>query len=185
MPLTFVEDTHTYYLDGVRLPGVSEILSRFVPQYPPGSYRELGSAVHLATLLWDRGELEEVGSAIAPRLAAYKKLREEVPMRIIHRESPLYHRSLMYAGTPDIAAEETKFGGRVIFDLKCSDSKPSKHYALQTAAYAGLCFPEPEDVTRVIINLRSNGEWEPFLFTRHDDWAAFCGAVALHKWERS
>ena len=123
MSFTFTEEPHSYHLDGVRLPSVSEIIAPLV-DYSMVSMATLafaatrGKAVHKACELLDFGELDE--DSVDPRIAGYvdgyrKFLFDFSPLWSII-ETPMYHPSLLYAGTPDRFG--VAGGVRAVVDLK-------------------------------------------------------------------
>ena len=116
-------ETHTYTYAGVRVAGVSEVLTGLGivnPTWFSEFARERGSAVHSALeylltgkLLWDR---------LDPRIVKYV----EAAVRFLDDakadregawvERPVYHQVLRYAGTPDLVT--TVFGDPCIADWK-------------------------------------------------------------------
>jgi len=143
--LIFKEDTHEYFLDGVRLPSVSEVKSpldtwiRFVNEDTLERARAFGSAVHLTVQLFLEGDLDEsaLDAPLAGCLGAFKSWRDkegrdffDLGTPII--ETPIAHPRLRYAGTPDL-----RWPGLAIIDLK---SRPydKRSDPVQLAAYEGL-----------------------------------------------
>jgi len=120
---TFTEEPHSYHLDGVRLPSVSEIIAplvdySMVPAATLAFAATRGTAVHYACELLDVGELDE--ASVDPRIAgyvdAYRKFCLDFSPSWDIIELPMYHKTLMYAGTPDRRGEID--GASVVVDLK-------------------------------------------------------------------
>lgn len=106
----FNEEKHQYLLDGQELPGTTKILTdaglidfSFMSAEKLQWYLDKGNAVHLATELWDRDELDEdtVDPEIVGRLEAWKRFRLEIPFEIQGIEIPLYHPLYRYGVKPD------------------------------------------------------------------------------------
>ena len=80
--LTFDAEKHRYYLDGVRVPGVTSVLrgAGFIDdEWFTEEGRERGNAVHAATHFDDEGDLDETSVAplVFPYLRAWRKFRRE------------------------------------------------------------------------------------------------------------
>ena len=97
--------------------------------------RDRGTAVHLATELHDRGELDETkpwGDEKAHgRLAAYKRFLRECNVKILAIEVEVLHPVLFYVGHLDRLVEIN--GLRGIMDIKPPGK--SKWHGVQLAAY--------------------------------------------------
>ena len=121
--LTFIEDSHTYLLDGQELPSVSH-LCRFlrrevyqnVPQWQLEAAALRGTAVHAATEVLDATGAAEIGDEYLPYLTAYRSfLLDHAPLWAM-TEHPIYHPTLHYAGTIDRYGYID--GHRAIVDIK-------------------------------------------------------------------
>jgi hypothetical protein len=128
-----LNDKHEYYLDGNPLDGVTSIIrdSGLMPSYMPDDlewYLERGSAIHLATELYDKGTLDE--STLDPRIAGYleswKQSKHYYPNERIEVQlaDPVY----WYAGTVDRLP---------LLDIK--SGSPATWHRIQLSAYWGLC----------------------------------------------
>ena len=128
--LEFQESTHTYTLDGVRVPSVTQILKPMysfygVPDEVLQAKAELGTNVHRACELLDNDDLDEDSEEglaalepIAGYLAGYKKFKADKKPVVIANEQRLYHPLHKYAGTIDrrlafliLTAEQRKARG--------------------------------------------------------------------------
>jgi hypothetical protein len=110
--IQFDQETHTYNLNGERLPSVTQILK---PLYdfsavPPDVLRraaEFGTAVHKAVELYLKDDLDEqsLDPALVGPLTAFKVFLMDHPALAEQQpiiEIPIYHKRLKYAGTPDL-----------------------------------------------------------------------------------
>ena len=106
MELVLEPITHTYTRDGVRVPGISEIIQsagmvddKWFTEYS----RDRGSMAHLACQLHDEDDLDEstLDPVIRPYLEAWKKFRADTCFNPELIERKLYHPVYGYAGTLD------------------------------------------------------------------------------------
>lgn len=183
--LHFDEASHTYTVDGVVVPSVTQILAplndlSFIKPDALQYKRDLGTAVHKATELHDLGELDEdsVADVVRPYLDAWIRLRRETKLEILGMEKRVYHPAHRYCGTYD---RLVKFDGRrCMWDLKTGAMYPS--YGPQTAAYKNA--EEKESGKRIegrhTIELRDDGTYRIHEMKDPDDWAVFLSCLTLY-----
>lgn len=165
--LTFDEAAHAYYLDGRRLPSVTQVLerTRIVDYgYIPPRTREMalrrGSAVHTAIALDIEGDLDEasfeplMGYVEAAR-AARRDLGIAIPDCFEQRR---YHPQHLYAGTVDLIY------GDILLDWKTNSAE--WWVRLQTAAYAAM-FGGGE-FRRIAVELHDDGTYRLETFKAKD-----------------
>jgi hypothetical protein len=135
--LVIEEATHTYTLDGVRLPSVTQIINRVLPYDFNASewHMQRGSATHRACELLDNASLDwlTVDPEILPRVKAWEAFRRDMPMEIVAVEERLAHSGLRYAGTLDRIFRRD--GKMICADIKNSVSAQVK---IQLAFYSLL-----------------------------------------------
>lgn len=139
--LTFDERTHTYTVDGVPLPSVTEV-TRFLaydyksdrPWLAEQAARR-GTAVHEACALIDYGETPEETPEFAGYLTAYRRFLHDYKPDWELIEFPMGSLDLGYAGTMDRCGMID--GERCVLDIKTGQL----HYtavSAQLTAYAML-----------------------------------------------
>ncbi len=140
MQLEFESAGHTYTLDGQLVPSVSEVLRPIVDysMVPPdvlAAAAEFGANVHLATHLFDLGELDwsTLDPLLVPYVETWKKFLDESGAIVIASEQPIAHKKLGYAGTPDRVLMWRD--QHVVPDLKSTAVVP-RSVGPQTSAYA-------------------------------------------------
>lgn len=148
--LTFDEATHTYTLDGIQLPSVTEI-TRFCaydyksdrPWLAEAAARR-GTAVHEACALIDYGEEPEETPEIAGYLKAYRRFLADYKPDWQLIEHPMGSLALDagYAGTLDRFG--TLNGNPAILDIKTGQLHDAALIA-QLTAYANLWLYQLED----------------------------------------
>jgi hypothetical protein len=135
--LLFEDESHTYTLDGVRIPSVTTILSfgqdlSRIPRWTA----ERGTALHLATEYDDAGDLDEssVGPLVKPHLDAYREWRARYQPKYIATEERVWGEldGLRYAGCIDRVA----MLGNCLAVIDIKSGAPRKEHGAQLAAYA-------------------------------------------------
>lgn len=183
--LRFDEAEHRYYLDGRRLPSVTQVLEDVgiidyskIPHETRETALERGRVVHLLTELDDLDELDE--STVDPQLAGYleawRRFRCETgftPELIEHRQANAQYG---FAGTLDRTG---RFRGATVVDI--ADLKTGTAPAWtrwQMAAYASF-FPTPRTYRRYAVELHNDGTYAvPFVFEGRDWSADFNGFLS-------
>lgn len=180
--LTFDADAHAYYLDGLRLPSVTQILERtgivdysYIPPRVREMALERGRAVHEAIALDLEGDLDEASvepimGYVAAARSALHDLRITKPDEW---ECRGYHSAHFYAGTFDVLA------GRVLLDWKTNSAE--WWVRLQLAAYAAMQ-GDGMTITRVACELHQDGSYRLITFPAKDyrrDWADFLAALRV------
>ena len=186
---TFDEATHTYTLNGRRLPSVTQILKPIGPDFTmvPADVleakRQLGTAAHLACELDDDDDLDELtlAEALQPYVAAWRKFKADTGALVLDNERQLFHASLGFAGTID--RRVTLRGDLWLLDLKTS-AEPHASYGVQLAGYHLLTqLDEPH--RRGTVHLRDDGTYRLHEFKNPNDAACFRALLALHHWKES
>ena len=180
--------THSYWLNGRRIPGITELLSIFgyidKAQYekrgPNAALR--GKAIHSACELLDQNDLDwtSITDDGIPYVMGYEKFLKENDIVIEHEwsEKPLYHPILLFGGTPD--RRLILNGRRSIVDLKTGVIQPWA--ALQTAAQE-ILMQDEEPFDRYALRLTPDGDYKLKAFTNPRDLPLFKSLVA-HYWNQ-
>jgi hypothetical protein len=188
MTLTFEEDTHTYRTEGKVVGSVTQILSplvdfSMVPKDILERAKQLGTAVHKLTELYDLDDLDEEGLSdeLLPFLTAWRKFRAEtgfVPELI---EQRFHHPALRFAGTLDRTG---LIGGRrSVIDIKKMLTL-GPVVGVQLAAYAELCRVNGHEVLdRYGLGLRKDGTYRLVPFKDKSDWPTFLSLLTLRNYK--
>ena len=155
--LQFDEAEHAYYLNGRRLPSVTQIIGGVIPREFHASEWHLnrGSMLHEAIHLHLQGVLdpESVDPLIQPRLDAATKFIKECNVTVIECEKRVASAWLGYAGTADCIAQIGK--DVCLVDWK-STIEPQAD--LQLGGYA-LLLKDHKINKAVAVELRDNGSY--------------------------
>jgi len=146
MGFVFDPAEHAYYLDGRRLPSVTQILQAaalgtdysMVPPAILEHKRQVGVAVHAACRMVDEDDLDEttIADEIRPYVDGYRAFITDTGFRAMGTELALYDDVLGYAGTPDVWGD---LNGRfALLDRKTLWTLDVPTAALQAAGYAPL-----------------------------------------------
>lgn len=185
--LEFIESDHSYWVDGVSVPGVTDLL-RPITDYskvPPDLLargQQMGTAVHRLTELYDRDDLDmdSLDPIFLPYLDAWKKFRSEtgfVPDTIEHQ---MHHPTLRYAGTSDRTGIVK--GEYAVIDIK-KMMVLGPQIGVQLAAYAELHKSEGRKVKRrYALGLRPDGTYRLVEYTEKSDWTVFVSLLNLRSW---
>jgi hypothetical protein len=154
--LTFDAESHSYFWNGVKAPGVTSILQEWVhvtvgteryhvnrfsgvaiPSWKMEEASAKGKDIHLGAQLILQGGIDWEGLAeeyVAP-LRQFEKWLAECQPNVLYTETAFYHPKLGYAGTIDIIAEIRK--ALAFIDIKTGASDT---VGPQVAAYErGWC----------------------------------------------
>lgn len=185
--LHFDEEQHRYFLDGVELPSVTQVLA--VAGLTDWTYcsdwaRERGSIVHKAIHLELTTGLDwsSLPESLHPYVSAALQAIEDLGAETIATERRVVSRLYGYAGTMDWLG---RIDNRLTeWDWKTGPLVPA--YGLQTAAYAEAYAEETGErvARRYGVRLNSNGTYELVPFTDRQDIVNFHAAVRVANWKR-
>lgn len=179
--LTFDEATHTYTLNGEKLPSVTRLLKdaglvddRWFNEQ--GARR--GSFAHSALEFYDHNDLDE--STLDPRLLGFlegwKKFKAESQIEILSIEERVCNEAYWYAGTLD--RRVMMQGEEIIIDVKTG--APMAHHGCQLALYR-MCFPRPLGGMGVYL---SEGGYKIIEYGQLEHMATARAIVTLAAWKR-
>jgi hypothetical protein len=180
--LKFDEKTHSYYLDGLKLPSVTSVLrDARLFEYASGNemYMDRGTNIHMLTELHDTGALDEskVENSILSYLYAWKRFKEDTGIEVLAIEEPVYHPIYLYAGKVDRRVRWN--GNEAVIDIKSGLYAP--WHALQTAAYAKTY---GRTMLRFCVYLSDDGSYDLKEHLDPTDWDIFRSALAIANWKR-
>jgi len=191
--LTFDEATHTYRLDNIMVPSVTQILKPLTSEELAGVDPEilakagrLGTAVHQMTALHDQGDLdvEELHEALVPYLSAWISFKKQAGFKSECIEQMCWSDKYRYAGTVD----RVGFIGNdcVLLDIKTGTKVPDS-IGVQLAAYA-MAWNEsmiPKIKKRLSVQLKGDGKYRMDWWTQKDDWNVFLALLQIKNWKIS
>lgn len=183
--LTFDAPTHIYRWDGQIVPSVTtalRVIERgfgFVSEEILDRAREFGRHVHLATHLFDRGELNEatLDPELALYLAQYKRFLFDTKAQVIASEEIVYSKASGYAGQLDkrYAWKRSTWLG----DLK--SGQVPRTVGPQTAAYQRASIEPPRK--RLCLQLRRM-DYRLIILDDSTDFHYFLSALNCHRFNQ-
>lgn len=180
------ESDHTYWLDGLQVPGVTSILAplcsfEFVKPEVLQAAADFGTAVHLACELDDLGTLDEeaLDPALAPYLSAWRKFSADNAVKWELIESVVYHPTLRYAGKLDRYG--TVKGSPAVVDIKSTTALYAS-VGPQLSAYLKALPNAPILTKRLAVQLRADATYAVKEYTSGLDGAVFASLVTVHNW---
>jgi hypothetical protein len=194
--LTFDGPTHSYTLDGVRVPSVTQVLKPLysfagIPPQVLAVKAELGTAIHRACELLDDDDLDEESedgrAALVPisgYLVGYKKFMAEKQPVVIFNERQLYHSKHRYAGTID--RRYALRGELWDIDLK-STVAMSPIVGIQTAAYSEMFKDQSltgnTNARRGALQLFPDGNYKLWEFKDPSDFSVFLSLLTVQRFK--
>jgi hypothetical protein len=190
--LYFDEPSHRYWLDGVELPSVTQVLA--IAGLTDWSHcgewaRERGSVVHKAIHLELTGGLDwsTLPESLHPYVSAELQAIQDLGAEVVASEVRIVSKLYGYAGTLD---RVVRINGRlVLWDTKTGPIVPA--YGLQTAAYVEAIHEMQPDFLggqrierRYALRLNADGTYELLPFTDRQDIVNFHAAVRVANWKR-
>lgn len=196
--LHFDAVSHTYELGGVQIPNVTLITDSLasyagIPAGVLEKARQRGEAVHYATELWDRNELDvsTVPDSIMGYLQAWELFRSETGFEPFSDgiEAKVHSPTYRYAGTLDRAGtfaafKRVKPSVPVLLDLKATYTIMAA-VEPQTAGYmqAWNETRAPRLQRRFAIHLKKDGKYTLHECSEPSDLSVFLAALTCHNWK--
>ncbi len=195
--ILFEAEGHTYSLDGVRVPSVTQILAdvtmreyRMVRADVMARAAQLGSAVHSVIELDIRKDLDEdaLDPALLPYLAQWRQFVARSGFVPLLSEAIVHSRKFGFAGKLDLFG--VLHGRHAVIDAKRCASVP-RSAGPQTAGYAiALAESHPNGVPigapldRYALHLTPE-RWQLVPLRGRDDARVFLSALTLHQWSNA
>lgn len=186
--LHFDPDGHVYTRNGLVVPNVTSVieatLDQFavVPQDRLDYARELGTAVHEATALYDADDLDidSLDLAILPYLEAWIQFRSDTGFVPYDIEQRLFHPRHFYAGTLDRTG--TLFGKNSLIDIKSGVITPA--VGAQTAAYMEARNYRTKDklTARWVVQLKNDATYRLEQLKGKEDFSVFLSLLCINQW---
>ena len=182
--LDFDPINHTYRVDGVVVPSVTQVLKSVglinfsgIDALTLKRAADFGVAVHYACHLDDIDDLDEstLDDTLKPDLGAWRAFKgpKDDPMFFRQLETPIYSPVYQFAGTPD------RISGQVIIDIK-TGTTVYPVTALQLAGYAVLA--DRPTARRLAVQLKPDGKYQIHEYKDRKDREIFLACLAIYNW---
>jgi len=181
--ITFREEDHTYWKDGINYPAVTKILEEmgFVDSTWFDEWsRTRGSYVHKTVELYNKNELleKDLDERLAPYLDAWRRFKKNSDIVILNSELQVHSDIYRYAGTLDIECNIND--NRAIIDLKSGIVAPVT--ALQLAAYVMARYENYYSVKRYGLSLKG-GRATIIPFENFSDFGVWQAIMAVYNYK--
>lgn len=183
--LTFEEERHLYYLNGLEVPSVTTLMkplsSDFYSTVDPevlNKAAKRGTAIHNAVENYAKFGIEDIPPVYAGYFAGFREWWDSRKPEVLATETKVYHKILRYAGTVDLLCI---IDGRVtLVDYKTSAQVNSKLCAVQLEAYDRAW--ESHDIKvddRLILHLSKKGYQEVRFPRSGKCWSVFSSLMTI------
>lgn len=189
--VTFDEATHTYRIDGIVVPSVTQCLEpchdfRFVKSEDLERAQKMGRKIHRTVELFELGRLnvDTLHPVLKAHLDQWIKAKEFLGYKVISTERTVHSVRHQVAGTMDLLVEDGD-GKRGIIDIKSGNYYAA--HELQTAGYKLLAKEEgivDNDCFRGCLYL-SEDEFNAKFHTGINDEVVFVSLLNYTRWKRS
>jgi len=187
--LVYNEETHTYTLNGVELPSVTQIITSIgLVDYSMANkdlleYKaDIGRKVHRTIELYDNNELDD--SELHPLLKNYleqwKKFKKDFGLHIIESEIKMFHPIYKYAGTIDVLGRIDDY--YVIIDIKSGGEIPA--HSIQTSAYKEMIEKNTKIKIRRRFAVYLTEENYNVVEHKNKDLNIFLSALSIYNWKK-
>lgn len=168
MTFNYVDEDHKYFLDDIRIPGVSNVLDLIAPysEFITERYMNKGKYIHRCCEFSDRGTLDfkalkddSRGYVIAWNQFIVDQIVAFDPGWFVKIEIPIFSKIFRYGATPD-RIYITRAGGFII-DIKIGNHL-FKRTELQLIAYRQACIEKYAGEFNNLweVNLNANGTYK-------------------------
>lgn len=191
-----VEKHHYYSLEHDRILSNTDFLGALgfsdysnVPDEIRETALQIGTDVHAATALMDKGLDWRQYKYVQGYVRAWKRFKKEMKFKPIMIEEPLLDRHHMIATTPDRCGI-SKFADRTTVQIKTGHIED--WVALQTAfeercillkLYGAKALAMPSSKNRFAVELRVDGTYNARRFTDASDIQVYYGAHSYYLWQ--
>jgi hypothetical protein len=190
MKKEYIDRDHSYWLDGIQVPSVTQILTS------EGFYNftgvnsdllerssEFGKAVHETCRLWDMGilDVENLSLPLVPHLSAWKKFREAFGIEFIPElmEEHKINEKYRFGFCPDRVTKTF-----ILIDIKSSET-PSPVAGLQTAGYKIGAEAEGYKINkRWAVHLHQDGNYSIQKYEDIAEESIFLMALQCYYWKQ-
>lgn len=185
--LRLEEETHTYWLGGDRIPGISELLrywGYFDDTYYTEMGRDIGSAVHAGIHDIEVGgaaAIEFSNVKILHRLDEYVRFKGDKDFRVLYAERILLDPGQRYACKIDLWGQFGDSTTKALVEVKCGAELA--WHKLQTAGQR-RCLP-PEPTRRFALYLPATGRYSLKEHTDRADEALVDGLASGFWWNKN
>lgn len=186
--IEFDEASHTYKLNGVKIPCVSDIMEPLKNAHYSGisevtlkKAAERGTILHNAIENWIKFGIEDVPQEYEGYFKCFLDFMTEKNPKILGSEVRMYHKLLKYSGTADLIADIN--GEITLIDYKSTSVISDMNCSVQLEAYAQALASHGIRIARKgILPLRKDGKSQMVEYPAKDvrSWNVFAALKTVY-----
>lgn len=186
--IEFDEASHTYKLNGVKIPCVSDIMEPLKNAHYSGisevtlkKAAERGTILHNAIENWIKFGIEDVPQEYEGYFKCFLDFMKEKNPKILGSEVRMYHKLLKYSGTADLIADIN--GEITLIDYKSTSVISDMNCSVQLEAYAQALASHGIRIARKgILPLRKDGKSQIVEYPAKDarSWNVFAALKTVY-----
>lgn len=186
--IEFDEASHTYKLNGVKIPCVSDIMEPLKNAHYSGisevtlkKAAERGTILHNAIENWIKFGIEDVPQEYEGYFKCFLDFMKEKNPKILGSEVRMYHKLLKYSGTADLIADIN--GEITLIDYKSTSVISDMNCSVQLEAYAQALASHGIRIARKgILPLRKDGKSQMVEYPAKDarSWNVFAALKTVY-----
>lgn len=188
--LTFDQDNHLYYLDGLMLPSVTQLMQPLneakyatIDPVTLDAAARRGTEVHEAVEFYNNYGIMEIAPQWQGYADAYLLWFQRHNPTVVSAEMKTWHKQLMYAGTVDMLA---RIDDRLyLIDVKTTATINDMLTTVQLEAYAqALRSHHIEVQNKAILQLKRDGSYEfrPYKALDIPAWRVFTSLITIRSY---
>ena len=196
---TFDEKTHTYRLNGVKIPSVTQAIDEaglmnlsMVDKNLLKAKADIGDKVHKTTELYDRQRLnmETLHPVLKSYLNGWIKFKEDFHFFPVYIEYKMYHPLYRYAGKIDRIGTliNSRVKSSILAQVDIKTGVPFPSYALQSAGYTEMYNngkPKRQQVQRrFAVYLHEDGTYKVHPYEDPRDIKIFLSCLTITNYKR-
>ncbi len=172
--LQFIDDTHTYLLNGAEIPSVTTLMRPMTTaEYGSVDEKTLenaanrGTAVHNSIENWLKFGFDDIDPDFQPYLDGFHEWWDLRKPALVASETKTYHRLMGYGGTIDLLAVID--GELNLIDFKTTYRLIEKNCRVQLEAYSQCLASHGIEVQKKrILHLSKDGKWKDPIYQAKD-----------------
>lgn len=186
--IEFDEASHTYKLNGVKIPCVSDIMEPLKNAHYSGisevtlkKAAERGTILHNTIENWIKFGIEDVPQEYEGYFKCFLDFMKEKNPKILGSEVRMYHKLLKYSGTADLIADIN--GEITLIDYKSTSVISDMNCSVQLEAYAQALASHGIRIARKgILPLRKDGKSQMVEYPAKDvrSWNVFAALKTVY-----
>lgn len=191
--LKFIDETHTYMIDGIEIPCVSDIMAplsqakyKGISEKTLNNAAEKGTSVHNSIENYIKFGIDDVPPEHRAYFDAFLDWENDYQPKVVSSEKKVYHQLLRYGGTIDLLLYIN--GVLTLCDIKTTSTVSDMTCGVQLEAYNQALKSIGVDVEKkIILHLKKDGKYvvHEYPVVDPDRWIVFGALKSVYDYIRS